>query len=136
MIEQMTQLQMELLITELASKVSVLELEVGRLKTAEFRKKMETPASIQHLNPIPNEVNTIDNEYASVEDAPKWDVRFVINTSKGSFPQSFIQKAFTEKQAIYLARTHQLFDMVNKIVKAKQIEPKWKVENAVAEKID
>jgi hypothetical protein len=132
--------QLEAIITQLINRVVALENEVKELKGKQQRPKLlsglETPASIQHLNPTPNEVDTIDNEYPSVEDAPKWDVRFVINTSKGSFPQSFIQKAFTEKQAIYLARTHQLFDMVNKIVKAKQIEPKWKVENAVAEKID
>lgn len=127
MIEKMTQLQMELFITELTNKVNDLETEVRKLK-------LESMGLSKKQSPI--EVDTIDNEYPSVENAPEWNVKFIINTSKGSFPQTLIQKAYTEKQAIYLARTHQLFDMVNKVVKAKQIEPKWKVENAVAEKID
>jgi len=124
--------QIDDIITQLIRRVSQLEDEVRMLKGNTQMKYQ--PASIQYLKPIEKEIDKPN--YPDITDAPKWNVKFVINTSKGSFNQSFIQNAFTEKQAIYLARTHQLFDMVNGVVKKKEIEPKWKVESSTASKID
>jgi len=126
--------QIEAIVTQLINRVVVLENEVKQLKGVEQR--IEVPASIQYLNPIPNEVDTVDKEYPSVENAPKWMVKFVISTSKGFIDREFVQNAFSEKQAIFLSRNEKLFDEINGFVKQKLIEPKWKIAKSVAEKID
>lgn len=79
--------------------------------------------------------NTNQTEYPSVEDAPEWKLVFKVNTSEGISTQKVIQKAWTEKQAIFLGRTEQLFSMMNELVKAKQIQPKWNIAETTAEKI-
>jgi hypothetical protein len=73
--------------------------------------------------------------YPSVEDAPEWKLVFKVNTSEGVSTQKIIQKAWTEKQAIFLGRTEQLFPTMNELVKAKQIQAKWNVIESQAEKI-
>lgn len=74
-------------------------------------------------------------EYKSVEDAPEWKIVFKVNTSEGISTQKIIQRAWTEKQAIFLGRTEQLFPTMNELVKAKQIQAKWNVLESEAEKI-
>ena len=74
-------------------------------------------------------------EYPSVEDAPEWKIVFKVNTSEGVSTQKIIQRAWTEKQAIFLGRTEQLFPTMNELVKAKQIQAKWNVLESQAEKI-
>jgi hypothetical protein len=73
--------------------------------------------------------------YPSVEDAPEWKLTFRVNTSEGISTQKVIQKAWTEKQAIFLGRTEQLFHTMNELVKAKQIQAKWNILDSVAEKL-
>jgi hypothetical protein len=75
------------------------------------------------------------SEYPSVDDAPEWKIAFKVNTSEGISTQKVIQKAWTEKQAVFLGRTEQLFNMMNELVKAKQIQPKWSIAESSAEKI-
>lgn len=74
-------------------------------------------------------------EYPSVDDAPEWKIVFKVNTSEGISTQKIIQRAWTEKQAIFLGRTEQLFPTMNELVKAKQIQAKWNVLESEAEKI-
>lgn len=73
-------------------------------------------------------------EAYSTEEAPAWNVYYKVNTSEGIYKTKVKQKAWTEKQAIYLGRTEQLFKHMSNKVKAKEIEPKWTIIEAVAEK--
>ena len=73
--------------------------------------------------------------YPSVEDAPEWKLVFKVNTSEGISTQKVIQRAWTEKQAVFLGRTEQLFNMMNELVKAKQIQAKWSIAESTAEKL-
>ena len=125
--------QLEVIITQLIQRVVMLENEMKMLKG--IRQTENVPASIQYLNQIPNEVDTIKTEYPSVDTAPKWLVTFNVSTSKGIIKQELIQNAYTEKQALFLSRTEQLFPTINEYVKQKLIEPKWKIAGSVAEKI-
>jgi hypothetical protein len=81
------------------------------------------------------ETNDNQTDYPSVDDAPEWKVVFKVNTSEGVSIQKIIQKAWTEKQAIFLGRTEQLFSTMNELVKAKQIQAKWNILESEAAKI-
>lgn len=81
------------------------------------------------------EASDTQTEYPSVDEAPEWKVVFKVNTSEGVSTQKIIQRAWTEKQAIFLGRTEQLFSAMNELVKAKQIQAKWSILESEAAKI-
>jgi hypothetical protein len=113
------------------------------LKVAEEIKALKLRVSELESKAVPTYTakaitETTDEEtksYPSVEDAPEWKLVFKVNTSEGISTQKVIQKAWTEKQAIFLGRTEQLFSMMNELVKAKQIQAKWSIAESTAEKI-
>jgi hypothetical protein len=113
------------------------------LKVAEEIKALKLRVSELESKAVPTYTakaitETTDEEtksYTSVEDAPEWKLVFKVNTSEGISTQKVIQKAWTEKQAIFLGRTEQLFSMMNELVKAKQIQAKWSIAESTAEKI-
>jgi len=113
------------------------------LKVAEEIKALKLRVSELESKTVPTYTakaitETTDEEtksYTSVEDAPEWKLVFKVNTSEGISTQKVIQKAWTEKQAIFLGRTEQLFSMMNELVKAKQIQAKWSIAESTAEKI-
>lgn len=74
-------------------------------------------------------------EYTT-EGAPIWEVWFKVNTSEGITERIVEINAWSEKQAVYLGRTEKLFHDMSKLVKIKQIQPKWNILDAVATKKD
>jgi hypothetical protein len=113
------------------------------LKVAEEIKALKLRVSELESKAVPTYTakaitETTDEEtksYTSVEDASEWKLVFKVNTSEGISTQKIIQRAWTEKQAIFLGRTEQLFSMMNELVKAKQIQAKWSIAESTAEKI-
>ena len=124
------------------AELSKDELQLMVIKLMEVTRKLADRLNeVENKLHIPNKsVNTTDTtntnqtEYPSVEDAPEWKIAFKVNTSEGISTQKVIQKAWTEKQAIFLGRTEQLFGMMNELVKAKQIQAKWNILESSAEK--
>jgi hypothetical protein len=108
-------------ITELESVVAILQKHISSKQTSSFKEEV---------------VSDEKTEAYSVEDAPVWNVFYKINTSEGIYKAKVQQQAWTEKQAIYLGRTEQLFKHMNDKVKAKEIEAKWSILESVAEKIE
>lgn len=112
----------------IAKKLNVTEddllYQVALLKQTKESKSEEVKSQIESTT-----------EYPSVDDAPEWKIVFKVNTSEGVSTQKIIQRAWTEKQAIFLGRTEQLFSTMNELVKAKQIQAKWSILESEAEKI-
>ena len=108
------------------------EFKALKLRVSELERKaaMDLPTA-----KASTESTDEEKSYPSVEDAPEWKVVFKVNTSEGITTQKVIQRAWTEKQAAFLGRTEQLFNMMNELVKAKQIQPKWSISESSAEKI-
>jgi hypothetical protein len=113
-------------IVTLSNEIKALKLRVSEL---------ETKAAPTYTAKTNTESTDEEKSYPSVEDAPEWKVVFKVNTSEGISTQKVIQRAWTEKQAAFLGRTEQLFNMMNELVKAKQIQPKWSIAESSAEKI-
>jgi hypothetical protein len=125
------------------------EEQFKQLNTELILQRMYLQAIANHLNISKDSlINLVDDykqnaikqtesttEYPSVDDAPEWKLVFKVNTSEGVSTQKIIQRAWTEKQAIFLGRTEQLFPTMNELVKAKQIQAKWNVLESNAEKI-
>jgi len=126
--------QAELNVDDLQLMVIKL-MEVTR-KLADRLNEVENKLNIPNKSVIAADTSNItQTEYPSVEDAPEWKLVFKVNTSEGISTQKVIQRAWTEKQAIFLGRTEQLFSMMNELVKAKQIQAKWNIAEVSAEKI-
>jgi hypothetical protein len=136
-ISQLTQTQKDLLLLNLINKVSEISADLRTIKLRHIVENMDRVSSIDTKTSSPKEeVSTEETKsYPSVEDAPEWKLVFKVNTSEGISTQKVIQKAWTEKQAMFLGRTEQLFNMMNELVKAKQIQPKWNIAEVSAEKI-
>lgn len=113
---------------KIAEEIKVLKFKVSEL---ERKAAMNIPTAKAIIETTDEETKS----YPSVEDAPEWKLVFKVNTSEGISTQKVIQKAWTEKQAIFLGRTEQLFSMMNELVKAKQIQAKWSIAESTAEKI-
>ena len=108
-------------ITELENAVAVLEADKATIQTSSHKEEVMSDEK---------------TEAYSTEEAPEWYVYYKVNTSEGIYKAKVKQKAWTEKQAIYLGRTEQLFKHMSGKVKAKEIEPKWSILETSAEKID
>jgi len=97
--------------------------------------ELEAVVAVLQTSSIKEEVMSEDSKsYLSVEEAPEWNVFYKVHTSEGIYKAKVKQKAWTEKQAMYLGRTEQLFKHMNDKVKAKEIEAKWSILESVAEK--
>jgi len=105
---------------EMSARIKVLEADKAAPQTSSYKEEVMSDEKA---------------EFKSVEDAPAWTVYFKVNTSEGIYKTKCEQKAWTEKQAIYLGRTEQLFKHMSEKVKAKEIEAKWSILESVSEKI-
>jgi hypothetical protein len=113
-------------VMKLVEKVNELEAVVAILQTHNTSKQTSS---------YKEEVMSDDTKsYPSVEDALDWNVFYKVNTSEGIYKVKIEQKAWTEKQAVYLSRTEKLYKHMNDKVKAKEIEAKWSILESVAEK--
>lgn len=106
---------------EMSDRIKVLEAAIATTQTSSLREEVMSDEK---------------TEAYSVEEAPEWYVYYKVNTSEGIYKAKVKQKAWTEKQAIYLGRTEQLFKHMSGKVKAKEIEPKWSIIETSAEKVD
>ena len=106
---------------QLSDRVKVLEAAIATTQTSSHKEEVMSDEK---------------TEAYSTEEAPEWYVYYKVNTSEGIYKTKVKQKAWTEKQAIYLGRTEQLFKHMSNKVKAKEIEPKWSIIETSAEKID
>ena len=106
-------------ITELEAVVSILQSHKATIQTSSHKEEV---------------VSDEKTEAYSIEEAPEWYVFYKVYTSEGIYKAKVKQKAWTEKQAMYLGRTEQLFKHMNDKVKAKEIEAKWSILESVAEK--
>lgn len=123
-ISNLTDTQKDLLLLNLMEKLESLEDRFCRYVISKG----------DHPNYFPNEHKKDSTEYPAVDTAPEWNVWFKLNTSVKDIEITIPQKAWTEKQAIYLARTEVLFPSMCKQVKEKRIEAKWSILDAVATK--
>lgn len=114
-------------IVRLTKIVVALQKQIDELKADKA-----TPQTSSHKEEVTSDEKA---DYKSVEDAPVWNVYFKVNTSEGIYNTKVQQQAWTEKQAVYLGRTEQLFKHMNEKVKAKEIEAKWSILESVCEKI-
>lgn len=116
-------------VIKLQNQIDLLSDDLRKIKLRHIVENMDRVSAI--------DTNSAEEtkSYPSVEDAPEWKLVFKVNTSEGISTQKVIQKAWTEKQAIFLGRTEQLFSMMNELVKAKQIQAKWSIAESAAEKI-
>ena len=133
--EQFSKINLELTLHKvylqaIANKLGISKQDV--LNVAETYNPNRTESKSESTNESKSEEA---KSYAPVEDAPEWKIVFKVNTSEGISTQKVIQKAWTEKQAIFLGRTEQLFHTMNELVKAKQIQAKWNILDSVAEKL-
>lgn len=126
-ISNLTDTQKDLLLLNLITRLSELEAKVRKLNIDRLAYKPNTYQSEQ------KELDET-KEYQAVDTAPEWNVWFKLNTSVNEVEITIPQKAWTEKQAIYLARTEVLFPSMCKQVKEKRIEAKWSILDAVATK--
>jgi len=124
----MTQLKMNELLDMMVAKIKELN---DRVKVLEAERA--TPQTSSSKEEVTSDEKA---EFKSVEDAPVWNVYYKVNTSEGILNTKVQQQAWTEKQAIYLGRTEQLFKHMSEKVKAKEIEAKWSILESVAEKIN
>jgi hypothetical protein len=106
---------------EMSDRIKVLEAAIATTQTSSLKEEVMSDEK---------------TEAYSVEEAPEWYVYYKVNTSEGIYKAKVKQKAWTEKQAIYLGRTEQLFKHMSGKVKAKEIEPKWSIIETSAEKVD
>jgi hypothetical protein len=114
----------------------VMKLQRIAVKLQEQINELKAEKATQQTSSSKEEVMSDEKaEFKSVEDAPVWNVYFKVNTSEGIYKTKCEQKAWTEKQSIYLGRTEQLFKHMSEKVKAKEIEAKWSILESVAEKI-
>ena len=105
---------------EMSARIKVLEADKAAPQTSSSKEEVMSDEKA---------------EFKSVEDAPVWNVYYKVNTSEGIYNTKVQQQAWTEKQAIYLGRTEQLFKQMSEKVKAKEIEAKWSILESVSEKI-
>jgi hypothetical protein len=126
----------QVLLRAIVKKLGITQDELS-IEAKALLNNIKAGVSVDTNTPSPKEgvVSEDTKEYPSVDDAPEWKLVFKVNTSEGVSTQKIIQKAWTEKQAIYLGRTEQLFPTMNELVKAKQIQAKWNVLESQAEKI-
>jgi phage shock protein A len=114
-------------VIKLQKIVMVLKQQINELKD-----ERATPQTSSSKEEVTSDEKA---EFKSVEDAPVWNVYYKVNTSEGIYKAKVQQQAWTEKQAIYLGRTEQLFKHMSEKVKAKEIEAKWSILESVTEKI-
>jgi hypothetical protein len=114
---------------------------VNNMEMAEINRKLDLilkqVADIKSqlsITVVEEKAEIDENNYVSVEDAPLWTIYYKLNTSEGVMNQKIEQKAWTDKQAIFLGRTEQLFKLMSDMVKSKNIQPKWNILEAVATK--
>lgn len=136
--KQLLQLDLNIKLNQVMLRAIVKKLGITQDELSIEAKALAKLGESDTTNtPSPKEgvVSDDTKSYASVDDAPEWKLVFKVNTSEGISTQKIIQKAWTEKQAIFLGRTEQLFPTMNELVKAKQIQAKWSVLESNAEKI-
>ena len=111
-------------VKELNARVKALEAEKQTSKTSSLGEEV-----------VSDDKTDTDMSYRVVTDAPEWNVYYKVNTSEGIYNHTVRQQAWTEKQAMFLGRTEQLFKHMNELVKLKQIQAKWSILDIVVEKI-
>jgi hypothetical protein len=126
---KLTETQKEIILLNLVNKVHELEMKVIKMNVGRIQEKWETQNK-------PEKTETEEKTFPPVDDAPVWEVWFKVETSAGIRQSTFETKAWTEKQAAYLARVDKLFPTMSEFVKGKVIEPKWKILDVVATKKD
>jgi hypothetical protein len=126
---KLTETQKEIILLNLVNKVHELENEINKIHRGRIQEKWETGNK-------PEKTEAEEKVFPPVDNAPVWEVWFKVETSAGIRQSTFETKAWTEKQAVYLARVDKLFPAMSEFVKGKVIEPKWKILDAVATKKD
>jgi hypothetical protein len=130
----MTEITLQSQITQLQKIVIGLKEEINGLKKQLPMTITEAPFDADENKSASDYTNT-KVEYTT-EGAPVWEVWFKVNTSEGITERIVEINAWSEKQAVYLGRTEKLFHDMSKMVKIKQIQPKWNILDAVATKKD
>jgi Fe2+ transport system protein B len=123
--------------------ISLHQKQINQLKSEIAELKKQLPMTITE-EPFDADPGKSTDDYTNnkpkveytTEGAPVWEVWFQVNTSEGITERIVEINAWSEKQAIYLGRTEKLFHDMSKMVKIKQIQPKWNILDAVATKKD
>lgn len=128
-INQLTQQQLNEQVFKLTTAVIKLQQQIDDLKK-------QLPMQITDDCPFDTDSDKSPKIEYTTEGSPAWEVWFQVNTSEGITERIVEVNAWTEKQAVYLGRTEKLFPMMSELVKTKQMQPKWKILDAVATKKD
>lgn len=139
-------------IKQLVSKVNQLTDEVNQLKEKE-KVRVDTQKKLLHKKYVEDmeigldytgsrthtplqkkvEPQQTQGSYLPVDNAPEWKVVFTISVVKpdgedGLIQMDFSQQAFSEKQALYLARKDSYWPTMNQLVKDKEFKSYKEVE--------
>ena len=132
----MTQEELQTLVLKLAKVAIHLQEQITELKKQLPMTITEAPFEADENKSVSDYTNNKPKVEYTTDGAPEWDVWFQVNTSEGITERIVQINAWSEKQAVYLGRTEKLFHDMSKMVKIKQIQPKWNILDAVATKKD
>lgn len=133
----MTEITLQSQITQLQKIAIHLQEQITELKKQlPMQITDECPFDADENKSVSDYTNTKPKVEYTTDGAPVWEVWFKVNTSEGITERIVEINAWSEKQAIYLGRTEKLFHDMSKLVKIKQIQPKWNILDAVATKKD
>ena len=132
----MTEITLQSQITQLQKIAIHLQEQITELKKQLPMTITEAPFDADENKSASDYTNTKPKIEYTTEGAPVWEVWFQVNTSEGITERIVEINAWSEKQAVYLGRTEKLFHDMSKLVKIKQIQPKWNILDAVATKKD
>jgi len=132
----MTQEQLQETVVKLTKVAIHLQEQINEMKKQLPLVITECPFDADENKSVSDYTNAKPKVEYTTEGAPVWEVWFKVNTSEGITERIVEINAWSEKQAIYLGRTEKLFHDMSKLVKIKQIQPKWNILDAVATKKD
>jgi alpha-L-arabinofuranosidase len=132
----MTQEELETLVLRLTKVAIHLQEQITELKKQLPMTITEAPFEADENKSVSDYTNDKPKVEYTTDGAPVWEVWFLVNTSEGITERIVEINAWSEKQAVYLGRTEKLFHDMSKMVKIKQIQPKWNILDAVATKKD
>jgi hypothetical protein len=133
---KLTEEQLQKQVYELTKAVIKLQDQITELKKQLPMTITEAPFEADENKSASDYTNDKPKVEYTTEGAPVWEVWFKVNTSEGITERIVEINAWSEKQAVYLGRTEKLFHDMSKMVKIKQIQPKWNILDAVATKKD
>jgi hypothetical protein len=133
---KLTEEQLQKQVYELTKAVIKLQDQITELKKQLPMTITEAPFEADENKSASDYTNDKPKVEYTTEGAPVWEVWFKVNTSEGVTERIVEINAWSEKQAVYLGRTEKLFHDMSKMVKIKQIQPKWNILDAVATKKD